>query len=44
MPDILDGTIEPGTVLDTTTDLGRVPAGYRDIADRSSGAEVAPGG
>lgn len=36
MPDILDGTIEPGKVFDATTDLDGVPAGYRDMADRKS--------
>jgi threonine dehydrogenase-like Zn-dependent dehydrogenase len=36
MPDILNGTLEPGKVLDTTTDLDGVPAGYRDMADRHS--------
>jgi threonine dehydrogenase-like Zn-dependent dehydrogenase len=36
MPDILDGTIEPGKVFDTTTDLDGVPAGYQDMADRES--------
>jgi threonine dehydrogenase-like Zn-dependent dehydrogenase len=36
MPDILDGTIEPGKVFDVTTDLDGVPAGYRDMADRKS--------
>ncbi|MGW2463434.1 IMP dehydrogenase, partial [Streptomyces sp. NPDC001761] len=36
MPDILNGTIEPGKVLDATTDLDGVPAGYRDMADRKS--------
>lgn len=36
MPDILDGTIEPGKVFDTTTDLDGVPAGYQDMADRNS--------
>jgi threonine dehydrogenase-like Zn-dependent dehydrogenase len=36
MPDILDGTIEPGKVLDTTTDLDGVPDGYRAMADRES--------
>src|SRR3954452_8917610 len=35
MPDILDGTIEPGKVFDATTDLNCVPAGYRDMADRN---------
>jgi threonine dehydrogenase-like Zn-dependent dehydrogenase len=36
MPDILDGTIEPGKVFDATTDLDGVPAGYRAMADRTS--------
>jgi len=36
MPDILDGRIEPGKVLDVTTDLDGVPAGYQDMADRTS--------
>jgi threonine dehydrogenase-like Zn-dependent dehydrogenase len=36
MPDILDGTIEPGKVFDTSTDLAGVPAGYRQMADRES--------
>jgi threonine dehydrogenase-like Zn-dependent dehydrogenase len=36
MPDILDGTIEPGRVFDVTTDLSGVPAGYQDMADRTS--------
>jgi threonine dehydrogenase-like Zn-dependent dehydrogenase len=36
MPDILDGTIEPGKVFDTTTDLKGVPSGYQDMADRKS--------
>jgi threonine dehydrogenase-like Zn-dependent dehydrogenase len=36
MPDILDGTIEPGKVFDATTDLDGVPAGYQDMADRTS--------
>jgi threonine dehydrogenase-like Zn-dependent dehydrogenase len=36
MPDILNGTIEPGKVFDTTTDLKGVPAGYQDMADRES--------
>ena len=36
MPDILDGSIEPGKVFDATTDLDGVPAGYRDMADRTS--------
>ncbi|MFF1460416.1 zinc-binding dehydrogenase [Streptomyces sp. NPDC058330] len=36
MPDILDGTIEPGKVFDATTDLDGIPAGYQDMADRKS--------
>ncbi|MEU7984683.1 zinc-dependent alcohol dehydrogenase family protein [Streptosporangium canum] len=36
MPDILNGSIEPGKVFDATTDLDGVPAGYQDMADRKS--------
>lgn len=36
MPDILDGTINPGKVFDAVTDLDGVPAGYRDMDDRTS--------
>jgi threonine dehydrogenase-like Zn-dependent dehydrogenase len=36
MPDILDGTIEPGKVFDTTTDLNGIPAGYQHMTDRTS--------
>jgi threonine dehydrogenase-like Zn-dependent dehydrogenase len=36
MPEVLDGTLEPGKVFDTTTDLHGVPAGYRAMADRRS--------
>jgi threonine dehydrogenase-like Zn-dependent dehydrogenase len=36
MPDILNGTIEPGKVFDTTTDLDGVPAAYQSMADRTS--------
>jgi threonine dehydrogenase-like Zn-dependent dehydrogenase len=36
MPGILDGAIEPGKVFDATTDLKGVPAGYQDMADRTS--------
>jgi threonine dehydrogenase-like Zn-dependent dehydrogenase len=36
MPDILDGTIEPGKVVDTSTDLDGVPDGYRAMAERES--------
>ncbi|MFF7259210.1 hypothetical protein ACFZCL_02795 [Streptomyces sp. NPDC008159] len=36
MPDILEGTIEPGKVFDVTTGLEGVPAGYQAMADRKS--------
>ena len=36
MPDILDGSIEPGRVFDTTTDLDGVPAGYKAMDDRTT--------
>jgi threonine dehydrogenase-like Zn-dependent dehydrogenase len=36
MPDILNGTIEPGKVFDTTTDLDGVPAGYKAMDDRTA--------
>jgi threonine dehydrogenase-like Zn-dependent dehydrogenase len=36
LPDILDGTIEPGRVFDRTVDLDGVPDGYRAMADRES--------
>ncbi|WNG88814.1 alcohol dehydrogenase catalytic domain-containing protein [Mycobacterium sp. ITM-2016-00317] len=36
MPDILDGTLEPGRVFDTATDLDGVPDGYRDMDERRS--------
>lgn len=36
MPAILDGSVEPGKVFDSTTDLEGVPGGYRDMADRKS--------
>jgi hypothetical protein len=36
LPDILDGTIEPGRVFDRTVDLDGVPGGYRAMADRES--------
>ncbi|MEU5764297.1 zinc-dependent alcohol dehydrogenase family protein [Streptomyces asoensis] len=36
MPDILNGTIEPGKVFDATTDLDGTPAGYQEMADRKS--------
>ena len=34
LPDILDGTIEPGRVFDRTVDLDGVPEGYQAMADR----------
>jgi threonine dehydrogenase-like Zn-dependent dehydrogenase len=36
LPDILDGRIDPGKVLDRTVDLDGVPDGYRAMADRES--------
>ncbi|MFI8183937.1 hypothetical protein OG539_06785 [Actinacidiphila glaucinigra] len=36
MPDILNGTIEPGKVFDAATDRDGVPTGYQDMADRRS--------
>ena len=36
LPDILDGTIEPGRVFDRTVDLDAVPAGYQAMADREA--------
>jgi threonine dehydrogenase-like Zn-dependent dehydrogenase len=36
MPDILNGTIEPGKVFDTTTDLDGVPDGYQAMDERES--------
>ena len=36
LPDILEGRIEPGKVLDRTVDLDGVPDGYRAMADRES--------
>ena len=36
MPDIMEGTIEPGKVFDVTTDLDGVPTGYRDMDERKS--------
>lgn len=34
LPDILDGTVDPGRVFDVTTDMAGVPAGYRAMDDR----------
>ena len=36
LPDILDGTIEPGRVFDRTVALDEVPAGYQAMADREA--------
>jgi threonine dehydrogenase-like Zn-dependent dehydrogenase len=36
LPDILEGRIEPGRVLDRTVDLDGVPDGYREMNDRQS--------
>ena len=36
MPDILDGTIEPGRVFDRTVTLDEVPAGYQAMANREA--------
>jgi threonine dehydrogenase-like Zn-dependent dehydrogenase len=36
LPDVLDGTIEPGRVFDTTIGLEEVPDGYRAMADRQA--------
>ena len=36
MPDILNGSVEPGRVFDRTVDLDRVPDGYQAMADRQA--------
>ena len=36
LPDVLDGRIEPGRVLDQTVDLDGVPGGYQAMADRTA--------
>jgi threonine dehydrogenase-like Zn-dependent dehydrogenase len=36
MPDVLDGTVEPGRVFDRTIGLEEVPDGYRAMADRKA--------
>jgi hypothetical protein len=36
MPDILDGTIDPGRVFDRTVGLDEIPDGYRAMADRQA--------
>jgi threonine dehydrogenase-like Zn-dependent dehydrogenase len=36
LPDVLDGTIQPGRVFDRTVSLNEVPDGYRAMADRAA--------
>jgi threonine dehydrogenase-like Zn-dependent dehydrogenase len=36
MPDVLEGRIQPGRVLDRVTDLEGVPDGYRAMNERES--------
>ena len=36
LPDVLDGTVEPGKVFDRVVDLDGVPAGYQAMADRQA--------
>jgi threonine dehydrogenase-like Zn-dependent dehydrogenase len=36
LPDVLEGTIEPGRVFDRTTELDGVPDGYRAMNDREA--------
>jgi hypothetical protein len=36
LPDVLEGRIEPGRVLDRTVGLGDVPDGYRVMNDREA--------
>lgn len=36
LPDVLDGTIEPGRVFDRTVNLEEVPDGYRAMAARQA--------
>lgn len=36
LPDILDGTVEPGRVFDVTVDLDGVPEGYRAMDNRTA--------
>jgi threonine dehydrogenase-like Zn-dependent dehydrogenase len=36
LPEVLDGTIDPGRVLDTTVTLDGVPGGYRAMAAREA--------
>ena len=36
LPDVLDGTVEPGRVFDRTVSLDEVPDGDRAMADRKA--------
>jgi threonine dehydrogenase-like Zn-dependent dehydrogenase len=36
LPDVLDGTIQPGRLFDRTVNLEQVPDGYRAMADRAA--------
>ena len=36
LPDVLEGSIEPGRVFDRTVDLDGVPDGYRAMDDREA--------
>jgi threonine dehydrogenase-like Zn-dependent dehydrogenase len=36
LPDVLDGTIEPGRVFDRTVDLDDTPAGYKAMDQRDA--------
>ncbi|WP_235441357.1 hypothetical protein [Paenibacillus sp. IHB B 3415] len=36
LPNILDGTLEPGRVFDVTVDLDGVPEGYRAMDNREA--------
>ena len=36
LPDVLDGTVEPGRVFDRAVGLEQVPDGYRAMADREA--------
>lgn len=36
LPDILDGTIQPGRVFDSEVSLEQVPEGYRAMDQRES--------
>jgi threonine dehydrogenase-like Zn-dependent dehydrogenase len=36
LPDVLDGTVQPGRVFDRTVGLDEVPEGYRAMADREA--------